>query len=380
MYEQSVRHGIQLITRKIKDAMRGFMERLSTYSIRIVILLLWFSITLVVLYFPRYMMIFEPRQSINVCTFPRVIDVQLLSKFEHETGIKVYVSYYENNDELLAKMRQTKGQGYDLIFPSDYAVELLSQQHLLQKIKPAKLSFFKDIHPRLLGHYYDPQNEYSIPYLWGLYGIGINRAFFTNSVPPAQWAAIFDRSVIHYSIGMLNNAREAILLTALYLFGSIDNLDANKLEEIKQLLLCQKAWVESYTDIGADYLLLSGSCPVVAALSNDIAQARKYNCLLEMVIPNKSTFMVIDAAVIPISSTKADLVYALLNFLYRPEIIKHHVALYAHYAPIITGELATLPGAEAFSMLDSIQQVEFFRNVVSETALQDIWLSLKAST
>jgi spermidine/putrescine transport system substrate-binding protein len=375
-----VRHGIQLITRKIKNAMRGFMGRLSTYSIRVFIALLWFSITLIFLYLPRFTMIFEPRKSINVCTFPRVIDVQLLSKFEHETGIKVYVSYYENNDELLAKMQQTKGQGYDLIFPSDYAVELLVQQHLLQQLEPDKLPFLKNIHPRLLGHYYDPQNEYSIPYLWGLYGIGINRAFFTNGASPTQWAAIFDHAIVKYPIGMLNNAREAILLATLYLFGSIDNLDANKLEQVKQLLLCQKAWVESYTDIGADYLLLSGSCPVVAALSNDIAQARKYNPQLEMVIPTKSTFMVIDAAAIPISSTKTELVYALLNFLYRPEIVKHHVALYAHYPPIITGELAALPEAKAFATLGSIKQVEFFRNVVSEAALQDIWLSLKAST
>ena len=64
---------------------------------------------------------------------------------------------------------------------------------------------------------------------------------------------------------MLDNPREAILLTALSLNGSIDDFNECLVEKIKNLLIDQKKWVEAYTEFRADYLLLSTTCPVVVS-------------------------------------------------------------------------------------------------------------------
>ncbi len=352
-------------------------------------ILLWLAIIMAFLYLPRFAALLHTTKSLNIFTFPRVVDAQKLAEFERETGIKVYVNYYENNDELLVKMRQTGGGEYDLIFPSDFAVEQLINEGLLQRIDKSRSHVIKDIHPALLHKYYDPQNDYSIPYLWGLYGIGFDKKYFSSSTHDNSlarltqtlskgWASIFDESLIFYRIGMVNNASEAILLAALYLFGSIDNLDASKFERIKQLLIKQKKWVYAYTDMGTDYLLLSGSCPLVAGLINDVLAARKIDQDLDVIIPQEGTFMVIDNIAIPHKTTKTDMVYALIEFLYRPAILKHHVDLFAHYPPMMQGVLATEHEQAAFSLLTSLPRIEFFRNVIPEHTLQDIWLALKA--
>lgn len=359
--------------------MKTVQAYLSSLMARGAIVAFWLVIIVTFLFFPKLMSLLRPTNSINIFTFPRVIDVQVLSEFEEQTGIKVYVSYFENNDELLVKMRQTKGEGYDLIIPSDYVVDILRQEGLLQILDKNQLDFIQYLKPELLNKYYDPKSEYSLPYFWGMYGIGIDKKFFQEKPLPVSWQAIFDEQSIFYRIGMINNAREAVLLAAFYLFGSIDDLDSLKLAQIQQLLIKQKKWVQTYTDLAPDYLLLSGSCPVVASLNNEIWQARHADPSLDFVVPQEGTFIVVDTVAIPAKSSKATLVYKLLNYLYKPDVLLHHVERFALFPPMVIGSLENTQEAQAFNMLQELPKVDFFRNVLPERSLQELWLALKAS-
>jgi spermidine/putrescine transport system substrate-binding protein len=94
-----------------------------------------------------------------------------LERFERETGIRLHVSYYETNEELFSKLRATKGEGYDLVIPSDYVVELMIKEGLLQKIDRTKVHAWSELDPKLLSLYFDPHNDYTIPYFWAVYGL-----------------------------------------------------------------------------------------------------------------------------------------------------------------------------------------------------------------
>ena len=98
---------------------------------KVLIVIFWIIIFLVVLYMPK---IFDYylKKSINVATWTDMLDEDMIKKFEEETGIHVNISYFDNNDELFVKMRATKGEGYDLIIPSDYTVELLKHDGFLK--------------------------------------------------------------------------------------------------------------------------------------------------------------------------------------------------------------------------------------------------------
>ena len=86
---------------------------------------------------------------------------------------------------------------------------------------------------------------------------------------------------------MLDNPREAILLTALFLNGSLENFNECLVEKIKKLLIDQKRWVEAYTEFRADYLLLSTTCPVVVSTTPTMFRLMRVKKNIEFLVPHE---------------------------------------------------------------------------------------------
>jgi len=346
--------------------------------IKIGIVFFWLFLLTLFLFSPYVTRLFRKKKSLNIFTFPQLIDAEYIHEFQKETGIELHISYYENNDELLVKMRTTGGRGYDIIIPSDYAVELLAKEGLLKKIDKSKLKFSKNIDKRFLNKYFDPENNYSIPYLWETYKIGINKNFYKNKYPVASWKLAFDQNYAPRCIVMANNPREAVLLAAFYLFGSIDNLDKEKIKKIRELLLKQKKWVEVYTDIRSDYLLLSQACPVAVGVSGEIWQATRFDKELDFLIPQEGTFMLIDSISLSVNSKKEDLAYKFINYLYKSEVVEHHAHKYSLF-PVTTDVKLEKYFVESIERIwQEAKKIDFFRNVLSEEQLNNIWIELKS--
>ncbi len=347
------------------------------------IILFWLTIIFGFLYLPYVFYFTRSSRTINVATWTDMIDEEMLQKFQAQTGIAVNMSYFDNNDELLVKMRATQGEGYDLIIPSDYAVQQLIEEDLLQPLDKKKFLSWDRIIPRLLDCYFDLGNRFSIPYYWGIYGLGIDTEFFGGVVPEASWDLLFNPLPHNAKIAMLDTPREALLLTAQYLFQSIDTLNQEKKDAIKQLLIKQKTWVEAYTEFRADYLLISKASPVAVITTPFVSRLMAVQPSIEFIIPKQGSFMVTDNWVIPKASKKPELVYELLNFLYQPEIISFHFDSFTFFPATI--DLATLLQKGTLSPsiykahFDKSYTLDFFRNVISKASINDIWISLKAS-
>jgi len=344
--------------------------------IRSCIVLFWLVIFFLFLFLPRGVRFLQREKSITIFTFPLLIDAQYLAQFERETGIKVHIHYYENNDALLAKLRSSEQHGYDIVFPSDYAVEILVKEGLLKKIDKSRLPFWSQLQPKLKHQYFDPDNFFSIPYLWEVYGIGFDKEYFGDEVPDASWRLLFDERISPPHIGMVNNAREAVAIAAIYLFGTTDNIDRKRLNKIKQLLLEQKKRVEMYTDLRADYLLLSKTCSVVACPANEIWQ--QDNLRLGFLVPREGSFVSIDSVCLPKASKKDDLVYQLINYIYKPETMKYHVNRYAFFPALINIPVRKRGEALMLRTLAAFDVFHFFSNVVPEQQLNKLWIELKS--
>lgn len=348
--------------------------------IRFFIVVGWCLVIGSVLYIPSLFKNFYAQKSINLFAWPQLIDSATLQAFEVETGIKVNVTYFEANEELFVKMNATKGQGYDLIMPSDYMVHTLLKEGLLQKIDRSKLAFYNEINPVLLGHYFDRNNEYSIPFLWGVYGLGINKKFFNNSVPIPSWDLVFTDICAPHKIGMVDDAREAIMIAAQYLFKSFDTLNTEQMAAIKKLLIEQKQRVAMYTDLRSDYLLLAGQCPAAVALSTEVWKAMRVNPAIDFIIPEEGGFMAIDNIAIPVSSKNTELAYQLINYLYRHDVLKYLIEKYAFFSPINTVEVEGLADHRRLPIprASQIKKLDFFRTVFNEKQLNEVWVSVKA--
>lgn len=349
--------------------MRGF--------IRSLVIVFWCGVISLFLFTPRAVTLLGSKKSLTIFTFPLLVDAQRLAEFEVRTGIKLYIHYYENNDELLAKLYTSGGQGYDVVFPSDYAVKtLLSKGNILQRLDRSRLNFWERLNPKLLGHYFDPKNEYSIPYQWEIYGVGFEQGFFGKKVPDATWGLVFDGRVGPSRVGMLNNAREVAALASFYLFGKVKKLNRQEMEQVKKLLITQKKRVEVYTDLRANYLLFSKTSPIAVCTAGDIWQ---YDIPgLGFFVPREGSFVVIDSVCVPTSCTNLDLVYQFINFLYERDVMLHHVNLYSIWPALIdvpAKERGRQLMAESLQKFDTFQ---FFGHVASERELDDLWIALKA--
>ena len=133
------------------------------------------------------------------------IPTEVLEQFTEETGIKVIYSTYESNESMYAKLK-THPDGYDLVVPSTYYVKKMRDEGMLQKIDKNKLSHFDGLDPNNLNKPFDPNNQYSIPYIWGATGIGVNTDFVDKDSVNA-WADLWSPEY-EGQLLMMDDARE----------------------------------------------------------------------------------------------------------------------------------------------------------------------------
>ncbi len=126
---------------------------------------------------------------LNIYNWDDYIDDSTIPEFEEKFGVKVHYDVYDSNETLLAKL-QAGATGFDVIFPSDYMIEIMIQLELLEPIDQSKIPNIANIDPLFLDQTFDPGNQYSLPYTWGTAGIG----YLADQIsePIESWAVMFD--------------------------------------------------------------------------------------------------------------------------------------------------------------------------------------------
>ena len=135
----------------------------------------------------------------------------LLEQFTKETGIKVIYSTYESNETMYAKLKTYKDGAYDLVVPSTYFVDKMRKEGMLQKIDKSKLTNFSNLDPQMLNKPFDPNNDYSIPYIWGATAIGVN----SEAIDPKTITSWADLWKPEYKSSLLQAAQHSLTMAVL---------------------------------------------------------------------------------------------------------------------------------------------------------------------
>jgi len=327
----------------------------------------------------RFTQLFDRGKNINILVWGQVLDKEFLSDFENETGIHVNMNYFENNEELFVKLQSTSLHDYDLIMPSDWAAELLIRDGLIKKLDRNKIVVWDNLYPALCNHYFDPHNEYTIPFYWSLFGLGINTDYWNGKNPEPTWGLVFDEHIMPKRIATVEDSRALISTAALYLFGRVEQLSNDEINAVKQLLIKQKPYVEIYTDSRAEYVLASGVVPLVVTLFGDLLKVMRRFDSLNFVMPKEGGFAIIDSFAITAATKKEDLVYPFLNYLFRPDIVKKYVDKFDFFPAV----KVSVEYDDRFIRLTEptkalFKNINFFRNVVSKEILNDVLIALKS--
>lgn len=258
------------------------------------------------------------------------MDPEVLKDFQKETGIRVIESTYGTNEDLLAKL-QIGGGGYDVVVPSDYAVQMMRRRGLLAKLDHAKLKNLRHLHARFQKPPFDPGHEVSVPFQWGTTGIAYNADELPN--PPRTWKAFFDSTQVAPAkgrISMLNDAREVLGAALLALGRNPNSREAADVAAAKALVAAHKELVAKYDSESFEDSLAAGETILIQGWTGEIAVAQDENDKIKFLIPEDGALMFVDNLAIPAASKNIEAAHQLIDFLLRPDIAAR-VANFTYY-------------------------------------------------
>lgn len=318
------------------------------------------------------------------------IDPELLEEFRSESGVQVVVDTYETNEDMIAKVR-AGGSGYDVVVPSDYAVQVMVAESLLEPLDTAKLSNLGNLDPALQGLYFDPTNAHSVPYLYGTTGIAYSRQAFPGGVD--SWATLFDPAQLEAVRGkasMLDDEREAPGAALRYLGTSLNSTDPAMLEQAKALLLAQKPFLAAYNSGNFQRLLASGEYLLAQAYSGDALLARRGledefsgNADIAFVIPQEGGTIWMDNLAILADSPNKAAAHSFIDFMLRPEIGARNAEYVGYLTPNkaareqLSAELKALY-AEGFAPDEATyERLEWIERGAGTEVFSDLWAEVK---
>lgn len=248
------------------------------------------------------------------------LDPDAITMFEEETGIDVVYEEYETNEIMYPKI-QSGAIAYDAVCPSDYMVQRMIENDLLAEIDFDNVPNIKYIDSTYMNQsrQFDPENKYSVPYLFGTVGILYNKTMVDE--PIDSWSVLWDEKYKD-SILMQDSVRDAFGVTLKYLGYSLNSTDLDELEAAKKLLIEQKPLVQAYVVDQVRDKMIGNEAAIGVIYSGEALYTQVENPDLEYVIPKEGSNLWIDSWVIPKNAKHKENAEKFINFICRPEIAK----------------------------------------------------------
>jgi len=265
----------------------------------------------------------------------------VLEQFQEETGIKVVYSTFDSNEAMYAKLRLVdEKNSYDVAVPSTYYVSKMRREGLLAPIDKSRLKNFGYLDAKLVNQPFDPDNQFSVPYLWGSTGIAIN----TDSVEPdtvGKWADLW-RPEFKDRLMMTNDMREVFHVALRVLGYSGNTTDAAEIEAAYNRLRELMPNVRVFNSEAPRMPYLEGETDAGMIWNGEAYSAQEENPAIRYIYPKEGAALWMDNLVIPKTARNIDNAYLFIDFLLRPEIAK-----------VISEEIGyASPNTEAVALLD----------------------------
>ena len=321
---------------------------------------------------------------LNLFIWPDYVDPELIEEFERAYGVSVAIDYYDTNEAMIAKL-QAGGTGqYDLVVASDYAVEALRADGLLEPLAHDLLPNLANVAPRFRAAPFDPGNRYSATYQWGTSGLGVRTDLIGGGEIKESWALVFDPDAAVGPFAMLNDPRETIGAALIYLGHSPNSTDPAQLAEAERLLLAQRSRLLTYAPFAsARDLLASGDAVVAHNYSGDVLMVADEVPAVRYLIPREGSVVWTDNLAVPRGAPSARLAHAFINFILDGDVgarlsnftqyASPNEAALARIAPELRADPAIYPDSAVMARLEFLQDLGGAR-----AAYDRIWTRLRA--
>lgn len=253
-----------------------------------------------------------------ILTWDEYFSQEVVTEFEKETGRSVEFVTFENLDEMEALLR-SRPSDFDLVVVDGGTLADLIELQLVQPVDRAKIPNFKNLDSKFLGTKFDPENRFSVPYMWGTTLI-VYRSDKIDA-PKPSWSSLWDEQYRGKTL-MLDDKFDVYAASLLAEGFDINSQNATELNRATERLLGQ---VESLDVRFVDIFkiresLLSGDCWIGMTYSSDAAVLAEEEKNIAYFIPDEGAPLWIDSFAIPKDSKNSDLAHDFLDFISRGEV------------------------------------------------------------
>ena len=261
----------------------------------------------------------KKEEVVYVYSWGDYLDPETLRLFEKETGIHVILDEFDTNESMYPRVAEGAVH-YDVLCPSDYMIQKLISNDLVQPLDFAKLSnakkyigeeFFKQ------ASYFDPGNKYSVPYCWGTVGIIYDKTKVTD--PVDSWNILWNEKY-KGQILMQDSARDALMIPLKLMGQSMNETDKNILAEAQEMLKKQKPLVQAYVVDEVKDKLINSEAAMGVVFSGEALIILRENPNMAFAIPREGTNFWIDGWVVTKDAQNFDNAHKFIDFMCRPDI------------------------------------------------------------
>ena len=322
-------------------------------------------------------------QTLHVYNWGEYTGENILANFEEQTGATVIMELFDSNEQMYIKV--ANGEAYDILVPSDYMIQRLIQEDLLQKLDQDKLTCMDLLAKDVKGLPYDPKNEYSVPYFWGTVGIVYDKTKVDENDLKEQGFNIFLNEKYTGDIYLYDSERDSFMMALKALGYSMNTENEQEIQEAYDWLVqcVQTMEPEIVTDEIIDNMA-QGRKAMGLIYSGDAAYVMSENENMGFYMPESGTNIWSDAMVIPKNAKNPDLAHAFINYVsdyegaYDNSSYVGYTSANEEVMSVLSGEGGDYEGINAYLPRTGNEKDEVFvYNEKTKQIISNLWSRVK---
>ena len=256
---------------------------------------------------------------VKVYNWTEYISDSVLKAFTKETGIEVIYSTFDSNEAMYAKLKLMRNSGdYDVIFPGTDFVDKMRKEGMLEVLDHNKLTNFKHLNKSFLDVDFDPENKFSMPYLWGSSGIGINTKRIDKSTI-TSWEDLW-RPEYKGRVMLMNDLRDVFALSLLTLGYPVSSENPKHIKEAYQKLATMMPNVRTFNSDAPRMPFMEGETYLGMVWNGEVIMAQDQGMPeMDFVYPKEGAIMWMDNMAIPKNAKNLENAYTFIDYLMRPD-------------------------------------------------------------
>lgn len=322
--------------------------------------------------------------TLKVYNWGEYVGDTVISDFEKEFGVKVVYEMFDSNEMMYTKLQA--GDSYDVLVPSDYMIERLINEGMLQELDLDLIPNIVNLADGVKNLPYDPDNTYSVPYFWGSVGIVYNQNNVDYADLEAEGYNILKDTKYAGKIYMYDSERDSFMVAFKALGYSMNTENEAEIDAAYDWLMEQRRTMEpAYVADEVIDGMINGNKDMAVVYSGDAATILAENEDMRFYLPKEGTNLWSDAMVIPANAENPKLAHEFINYILTYDVSYDNSETVGYTSSNqeviddLSGEGGYFDGNEAYLPREDYEKDEVFEdNQVLKERLTQLWIKVKA--